>query len=693
MEGMFSIRYKFLGVMTFLLLFCVGLYLFLATKIYIEDKTELIFDYNRNVVSNLTSDLDDLFQRVGDKMKLAAHFYQQKEGRTQKLIGDIIENSEELAFVGASANYKNLDQTFHLDKEFLQTYNLTEKDVLGESPSALIPFETIQKQGEAIWSVVLSGNVAPLLGYGKSVFQTDSRGQVIDQFAVVAYIRPEALYKEISQTALSEVIVTNQNGDLLFSESGRQNQVSHEVMTLFERSKDTPFSTHVLQFEYLGKKFLGAFSKGQGGRYIALSNIPYDKAFLAVEHLIYRSAILGSILFTLAVLGAILLSRSITRPIDTLIQGMGRVREGDLKTKIEIQTKDEVAVLAQSFNSMIYDLNSSREQLTEANRNLEDKVKARTQELAIQNQAVKEAQEALIRSTRLASIGEVAGQAAHEVLNPLTSIISRIQRLKNEVTGDVKDSLLFLTQMHQDWLQDWKQGGMPQLVAAWESASKVDPGKTLFEEDLENLRQVTEVHRHNQSELQKDLEFLLGESHRINRIVSSMRSLSVSHSEKREHSIHKLIDRSVVIMADLAEQQSIQFQVRLEAQNDTCRVDEDEFVQSMTNLIRNAIQAIEEAQGVSGKLTITTGSDEKRLYVDIEDNGVGMSEENQQKIFKNQFTTKSRDRGTGLGLGITRRFLRGFGGDIELLSSRRNIGTRFRLFLPLLQTNAKERSA
>ena len=90
--------------------------------------------------------------------------------------------------------------------------------------------------------------------------------------------------------------------------------------------------------------------------------------------------------------------------------------------------------MAASFNHMIVDLKESREQLEQINLELEDKVKESTHQLEKQNQAVKEAQEALLRTTRLAAVGEIAGRAAHEVLNPLTSILSRVQRVKDKLS-------------------------------------------------------------------------------------------------------------------------------------------------------------------------------------------------------------------------------------------------------------------
>lgn len=692
MDGFISIRYKFLAVMTFLLLFCVGLYLFVATSIFVEDKTELVFDYNKNVVTNLSADLNDLFQRVGDRMKLTAHFYHQNQSNAKQLISEIIEKSEELAFVGGSHRFEKINQTFHVDADYLETYGLQKSQFLEGAVLESVPFQQIKNQGEAIWSVSVADGVAPLIGYGKSVLETDAQGQVVSQFAVLAFIKPDSLYQEMSSHKLNEVIVTNTDGELLVAGTSSKKEVAQEMRLLFERAKKFPLATHVLQYEKNGERFLGAFSKGSRNRFVALSNVPYAKAFAAIDRLIYRSAILGSLLFTLAVLGAIFLSRSITRPMDNLVKGMDRVRSGDLEVRIPIQTNDEVAVLATNFNSMIRDLETSRSELTAMNRNLEDKVRERTNELEVQNQAVKEAQEVLLKTTRLASIGEVAGQAAHEVLNPLTSIISRLQRMKKDLKGEA-GAQQFLSDLYQSWSQDLKSGGAAQLFETWSSPSKVEPGKSLLEEDLTNFEKVLGVTHRHQSAWSQDMQFLLDESHRINRIVSSMRSMSVSHSEKRECDVHTLVERSVNLMKDMADKQGVEVCLDLKAHWHHCKIDEDELIQSLTNILRNSLQAIEEAERPEGRINVSSQNRQEELVVVVEDNGVGVLTENRDRIFKMQFTTKSKDRGTGLGLSITRRFLRGFGGDIDLVWSEPGQGSRFEIRLPYLTPQEGEKTA
>src|SRR3989344_3040332 len=72
MRGFFSIRAKFLGVMSALLLTCLAVYLLIAVEVFKTDKTELIFDLNRSMVSNLSIEIETEFVGVSDKFRLFA---------------------------------------------------------------------------------------------------------------------------------------------------------------------------------------------------------------------------------------------------------------------------------------------------------------------------------------------------------------------------------------------------------------------------------------------------------------------------------------------------------------------------------------------------------------------------------------------------------------------------------------------
>jgi signal transduction histidine kinase len=699
--GFFSIRFKFLIVMSMLLAACVCVYLLIAVKVFKSDKTELVFDLNRSQVSNMASELDTQFEGISDKFKLYAMLSSSGENRW---VGDLFTKESDVVFVSMYRDSQDKTLPHQLlrkyeNKTYRETYGLNadyfEKNLPAQRE---IPFPRIFKNGEAVWNATIKDGPA-LVGFGRRVVVEDSRGAAVDQMAVVGYIRLDRVLKSVSLVKLSEVTVANLEGEVLASGNAevlRGNSLLID-QPLFQAALQAKTRTSVINFDRQGQKILGAFSKAHNDHIIVLAQADEKLAFGAVTSLVERSLIFALIVITTAFLAAVLLSRSLTQPLEVLVDRMDLVSQGDLSTQIQLQTHDETAILAESFNKMIGDLKTSRDQLEEINRDLDLKVKDRTRQLEEQNRVVKEAQEALLRTTRLASAGEIAGKAAHEVLNPLTSLLTRVGIMERKIKNEMLPSLGLLKEIKQAWDKDYREGGFEKMLQIWKGPSTVNAGQTLWDEDLGNIEAVAGGLEQQLSALSGDSEFLAREGARINKIINGMRKLSIVRSDKKKHSAHELLKDCSHIMADLFAQRNYQIKHEFEASDDLLMVDRDEFVQAITNLMRNSLQAMDEARTQHklehGALTVHTSLENNELRIHITDNGVGINEENQAQLFKNQFTTKSPDEGTGLGLGISRRFIRAYGGDIEFVSSIPFQKTTFCIRLPLYDASAKEVAA
>ena len=153
---------------------------------------------------------------------------------------------------------------------------------------------------------------------------------------------------------------------------------------------------------------------------------PWDEAFEPLYASIVRSASLLAVGLALSVVASLVLARKIVGPIRSLQKGVERIGSGELDQQITIQTGDELEALADSFNQMAAQLRHSYD-------NLEQKVEARTQELA-------EANAGLTRSVdELRALGEV-GQAVSSTLDlqtVLTTIVTRAAQLSGSYGGTV----------------------------------------------------------------------------------------------------------------------------------------------------------------------------------------------------------------------------------------------------------------
>jgi nitrogen fixation/metabolism regulation signal transduction histidine kinase len=114
--------------------------------------------------------------------------------------------------------------------------------------------------------------------------------------------------------------------------------------------------------------------------------------------------------------------------------------------------------------------------------------------------------------------------------------------------------------------------------------------------------------------------------------------------------------------------------------------DPDQLIRVMNNLINNALQAIPE--GRKEKVVVSLSRENQEALIEVCDNGSGIPENQQDKIFEPRFTTKSS--GMGLGLALVKRIVDGFKGRIEF-STKLNQGTCFKVYLPLSEEGTETR--
>ena len=357
-----------------------------------------------------------------------------------------------------------------------------------------------------------------------------------------------------------------------------------------------------------------------------------------------------------------LIARGITRPLNTLTRSAQRIERGDFSERLDIRSSDEIGLLASAFNGMSRALSSREAQIKGMTRNLETMVKKRTQELEDSNEALKrayldlqKAQEQLVQTEKMASLGQLVAGIAHEIKNPL-----------NFIYGNT------------DFLREYtlRTQALVEKIEALSSISPEDRRKITEEKDAIQYNFIRE-------DLRTLIDDLTEGTERINAIVSDLRIFSrMDAAVTTEIDIHALIDMSLNLLRN-------QYKDRVEVHKDYGDISKihgyaGKLNQVFMNLLSNAFYAVAE----KGDVWIRTRALDEEVEIEIEDSGVGIPKENLKRIFEPFFTTKPVGQGTGLGLSISYGVIEQHRGEIRVLSVP-DKGTVFSVRLPIDPEKAK----
>lgn len=286
----------------------------------------------------------------------------------------------------------------------------------------------------------------------------------------------------------------------------------------------------------------------------------------------------------------------------------------------------------------------------------EDRVKEllrSNEELTRLNAKLSDAQDKLMQSEKMASIGQLAAGVAHEINNPIGFIFSNFGTLERYL------------------------GDLFQMLTAYEEAESALAG-TPVAARLKALRDKIEL-----DYLKEDIPSLMAESKdgitRVRNIVQNLKDFSrVDTSQKWVMAdLHHGIDSTLNIVNNEIKYKAEVVKVYGELPDIECLP--SELNQVFMNLLVNAAHAI---QSERGTITISTGADDEKVWVEIQDTGEGIAKENLGRIFDPFFTTKAVGKGTGLGLSLSYGIVKKHLGSIDVFSEQ-GVGTRFRVTLPI----------
>ena len=355
-----------------------------------------------------------------------------------------------------------------------------------------------------------------------------------------------------------------------------------------------PLSTELdLQGRRLLDVLAPVFTQG-GSRPIAVRYVyGYGSLEVKTAKLVKRVVIGAILLLGLGGLLSVFLSRGLVRPVQVLSESALRIAGGDREHRIKLETGDELEDLARQFNRMV---DSLREQQTDLERT--------NIELSEANRQLRELQTQLLRSERLAALGQLSAGVSHELDNPVGVILGYAQLIQDEV-----------------------QTGSP---------------------------------------LDEYASIILNETKRCKRIIAGLLDFSrPSQGDRQVLDPGELIREMAAQLTEQRPFRRIKWNLNLGDGVPRIEVDPDALRQVLVNLALNSAQAMADEGEITVDLTTLRSRDRDGCLLRFTDTGPGIGEDTLEKVFDPFYTTKEKGEGTGLGLSICRKLIEESGGWIR----------------------------
>ena len=420
-----------------------------------------------------------------------------------------------------------------------------------------------------------------------------------------------------TKTGGGEVFIVDKSGNII-AHADKKRALSHENLSLNQGVKMVVSgeSGGGLFRDELGKEMVGAYLPIKKYDWGVVVQVPIETAFFELRRLETNSLLFVIVGITLTALVGIFFANSIEKPIKELIAGTEAVSKGDLRWQVAVDSADEIGKLAMAFNQMTKDM--------------------------------REGQERLVLSEKLASLGTMAAGMAHEIKNPLVSLRTFTQLLQYK----------------------------------WD--------------DKEFRQKFSSIVPH--------------EIERINRIAESLLKFGKPmQPEFTKVDINAILDEVLTLFEVVCKKDNIRVTKKF-AEAAVVTGDPGLLQQAYVNVIKNAIESMQakggelivktdvgevvrfgrpRRAGVKMGEEMVWGEEEQSgqeegksipvVFVEITDTGEGVPIENMKSLFDPFFTTKIT--GSGMGLPITLRIIEEHKGSIKVRSLTGK-GTTFIITLP-----------
>jgi PAS domain S-box-containing protein len=439
-----------------------------------------------------------------------------------------------------------------------------------------------------------------------------------------------------------------------------------------------------------------------------------------------------------------LIARRISQPILAIADAANQVSGGNLDSQAPVLTEDEIGILAIAFNQMTSQLRASGEQLADYSRTLEQKVEQRTSEIKaiidnmVDGLVVVNGEDQITQfNPALAGMIGVSSKAlsraesyrdifkAEEITNLVAStrenpkqVFTEEFALPDRRTGKAVATSIFREAEGLDTSDlEMNYLGTVILIRDITAEKEVDRMKTDFistvshelrtpltsvlgfakliqkklDESIFPMIQ-TDDKKINRSirQVTENIEIIVSEGTRLTKLINEVLDVAKIEAGKMQWNMEPLaitevIDRAFSATSALFEQKALTPVREIEADLPNILGDKDRLIQVVINLISNAVKFTDQ-----GSITCRVKQDNQSIMVSVVDQGVGISESDQPKVFE-KFkqvgdTLTDKPQGTGLGLPISKEIVAHHGGKIWV-ESEIGKGSTFSFTLPIVLVN------
>jgi len=345
-----------------------------------------------------------------------------------------------------------------------------------------------------------------------------------------------------------------------------------------------------------------------------------DQAMFKVKSLFYW--IFLWVIFLTMIFLAVIVYFTLYRPIKNLEIGTATLAAGDLDYRIKIGRKDELGILAKSFNNMAANLKRAYTELKEWSNLLEKRVMEKTAEIERMHQG-------MLQVENMASLGKMAASVAHELNNPLAGIVTYAKLLQKQVRVQLRESS--------------------------------DKEKILNELDL-----------------------IQTESMRCGNIVRNLLTFARGTGVKfQESDLREIIERALQIVNHHIELAHVKADSHIDNNMPKIVCDPEQIMQAVIALLVNAVEAMPEGGHLD--VSARRSSEESDwIIIEVKDTGIGIPDEVKSNILEPFFSTKKEKRSVGLGLAVVYGIVQRHKGKLDV-KSKVGVGTSIIIKMPVSQ--------